>query len=508
MEIIFLFFAILGTTLCQINDEVYNLIQKGSLNIDGIDDATFHIKLNETFDSYLNYIDITLSSIDNINPMIIISTSDNKCETNRLFTSIQFHDSIHIFLKKQQLINNEFFICIKDRENTNLIKYNIKIRNDQAAFIPYNHQGSYYVSDESTENMEFIFEKDKQDYKLNSKISFWVKGKNINKADMGGYFKGNVYDLGYVFYGEFQKIEKKLTISSKIGDFVTIGSTVITNGIIHEMKENSDEIMVASEEEVCLPIKYEPYIMHITGKIYTRKARTFFTDEEGHLIKIDNEKLERNITNGILNELNIIGLVENKYKNGSFCLRSNSISGDNLLIFSIQMTNNRDIHMVHSPLIPGEIRRHILMKNEWAIFYGMKPKEGAEEVNLNLKSLKGFPEMYYDDCTTFPACFYTEKSIKELNHPYPSNMITVYSFYMDDKPEYKIYNSITAFQPLMIVYCAEGGKRELLNEDTFCEFETAYFTNLDTINLYEDTGFSQYLLKGEKDNYKIEKIVI
>jgi hypothetical protein len=143
------------------------------------------------------------------------------------------------------------------------------------------------------------------------------------------------------------------------------------------------------------------------------------------------------------------------------------------------------------------------MKNEWAIFYGMKPKDGAGEVNLILKSLKGFPEMYYTDCTTFPACFYTEESIRTLEHPYPSNMITVYSFYMEDKPEYKEYNSITSFQPLMIVFCAQGGKKEIFDEDTFCEFETSYFTNLDTINLYEDIGFSQYLLKGEKDNYKI-----
>ena len=55
----------------------------------------------------------------------------------------------------------------------------------------------------------------------------------------------------------------------------------------------------------------------------------------------------------------------------------------------------------------------------------------------------------------------------------------------------------------MIVFCTEVGKKEIFDEDTFCEFEMSYFTNLDTINLYEDIGFSQYLLKGEKDNYKI-----
>ena len=502
-KFIFLLLLFLNPILSQNPTETYNLEKRGKASIQHSNEGSFQIKLNDEIESYFDYIDITLKSADNINPMIIISSTDNKCEVNRLFTSIQYHDYIHIFLKKQQLPNKEFFICLKNRENTNQIDYNITIQNEQAAFLPYNHQGSYYVSDESTENMDVIFIKDENEYKGSSKISFWVKGKNIHKADMGGYFKGNVYDLGYVFYGDFQKIEKKLSIGSKIGDFVTIGSTVITDGKIHEMKENSDEIMVATEEEVCLPIKYEQYIMHITGKIYTRKARTYFTDEAGNEIIIDGQKQESIITNGILNDFNSIGLTGKDYKNGSYCLSSNSQLGDKLLIFSIQMTSNRNIHMVHSPLIPGEIRRHFLMKNEWAIFYGMKPKDGAGEVNLILKSLKGFPEMYYTDCTTFPACFYTEESIRTLEHPFPSNMITVYSFYMEDKPEYKEYNSITSFQPLMIVFCAQGGKKEIFDEDTFCEFETSYFTNLDTINLYEDIGFSQYLLKGEKDNYKI-----
>ena len=176
--------------------------------------------------------------------------------------------------------------------------------------------------------------------------------------------------------------------------------------------------------------------MHITGKIYTRKARTYFTDDAGNEIIIDGQKQESIITNGILNDFNSIGLTGKDYKNGSYCLSSNSQLGDKLLIFSIQMTSNRNIHMVHSPLIPGEIRRHFLMKNEWAIFYGMKPKDGAGEVNLILKSLKGFPEMYYTDCTTFPACFYTEESIRTLEHPFPSNMITVYSFYMENFPSF------------------------------------------------------------------------
>ena len=54
----------------------------------------------------------------------------------------------------------------------------------------------------------------------------------------------------------------------------------------------------------------------------------------------------------------------------------------------------------------------------------------------------------------------------------------------------------------MIVFCKKGGKTEDIGI-SFCEFDTSYFTNEDTINIYEGSTFSQYLLDGETDNCKI-----
>ena len=498
---ILLFFSLFNCILFQNTIDNYNITKAGIINIINSDESTIHINLNQTKETYLNYIDITLTSESDINPIIIISTNDEKCDTNRLFTSIQLRESIHIFLRREQLNSNEFYICTKKRENLDLINYNITIKNEEYVFIPYNQQGSYYVSDSSMEKMDFMFILDDQEYKTDSSISFWVKGQNIQKANMSEIFKKKVFDSGYVFYGEFQNSEKKLSIESKIGDFVTVGSTVITEGTIHELKENANEIMITSEEEICLPIKYESYLTYITGKIFTRKANAYFADENRNAVIINEEIFEKKITNGIINEFNIIHKLNESYTKGFYCLNSNTT--DNLIIFSIQMTSNKEIHMVHPPLVPGEITRHFLMQNEWAVFYGMKPKEGAREVNLNLKALKGFPEMYHDDCISFPDCEYNRDSIKQLNKTYPSNMMSVYSFYVEDKPQYKEYNSITSFQPLMIVYCAEGGKNPIYEDNSFCEFETTYFTDLDKINIYEEISFSQYLLEGESDNYKL-----
>ena len=213
---------------------------------------------------------------------------------------------------------------------------------------------------------------------------------------------------------------------------------------------------------------------------------------------------ETEIDNGIISDVNFLERLFDSSR-GYYCLKSNN-NNNQLIAFAIQMTTHRNYQLVHPPLVPGEIRRHFLMKNEYAIFYGMKPENGATEVNLNIKALKGFPEMYYDECTTFPECSYSKESIEKekLIHPYPSNMMTVYSFYIKGEQKYKTYNPITTFQPLMIVHCDEGGKiDDFFSEDIFCEFETSFFTNKDTININEDNTFSQYLLKGEEDKYEI-----
>ena len=181
------------------------------------------------------------------------------------------------------------------------------------------------------------------------------------------------------------------------------------------------------------------------------------------------------------------------------------------------MTSNRNISLIHPVMYPGEIRRHYLLQGEIAVFYGFQPKETAKEVNLNMKAFRGFPEMYYDECETFPNCQYNADSLIDKINPYPSNRMTVYSFYLDnddvqeeeEEQKYDNYNPINSFQPVMIVYCSKGGKREktqLNDQSSLCEFDTLYFSNEDSINIYEGSAFSQYLLKNETDKYKINLI--
>ena len=500
LKVLFLLICILDLSLSQY--EEYDLDTTSPIQGNG--DKTFLINLKSD-KTYKDYISITLETQDDShNPMIFVSSNNQKCQNDRLYTGVQIVAPILIFLKKSQIKNNKFYICVRFRDKLDSTSFQILLKNEDKAYIPYNSQVSYFISDENVSEMDFIFKKNDT---LNSKkTTFWIRGRDIKILNTLNNFKKFDLDSGYIYYGDYINEDIVFQLKSNIGDFITIGNAIISEKkLTYELKENANEISIATEGEVCLPISFEKeYINHITGKIFTYNAKTYFRYENGTKIEKDGI-IENRITNGILSDINI-GIFFSGIKNmkGLYCLESLN-NKHPLVIFSIQMTSNKNYQMVHPPLVPGEIRRHFLMKNEYAIFYGMKPEEGATEVNLNVKALKGFPEMYFDKCKTFPECSYSKESIEKekLIHPYPSNMMTVYSFYINEEPEYKTYNPFSTFQPLMIVYCGPGGKKDFFGESAFCEFDKSFFTNNDTINIYQDSSFTQYLLKDEIDEYKI-----
>ena len=484
-----------------INDNTYTLSSKGSVKISGNGEGIFTVQLDSgaSYDDYISLI-FTIKNSTARNPSIIISAnSDGK---NRLFTSIQLYEEIYIFLKKKQISNNKFYILVQNRENSDVKDYEINVRNQDKAYLPFNKQTSYYIPDDEFNNeMEFVFQKDDSG---STDISFWAQGKSIIKTEMDGFTNRN-FDSTYTthtFYGSIPSDGNNfnLKVQSVKGDYVTVGSATLKENIVYNgLKENRNEMIVATQkEEVCFSISYELKIMHITGEIYTFKAKGTFKDSQGEPIEINDERYETLFTNGILSDFNAIGRVDNTIKNGYYCLQN-----PGLKVFSIQMTCNAgETQLVTDPLLPGDIRRHFLLRGEIAIFYGTKPRLNTKEVNFNLKSLKGFPEMYYTECTTFPKCHYTTENLKSFEHPYPSNRFTTYSFYMKDATN-KDFCPITAEQPLMIVYCTEGGKQDLFGESAICTFETSIFTSDDHVLLPEDSTFSQYLLAGENDNYQV-----
>ena len=477
-------------------------------NLDNLDTTFTVAKQNSQGTSFSTYFDITLTSEGKTYPNMYV-TKDPFCQ-ERLFVGIQNTNQIIGFITNDQLNDNDkFYICIIFPNNVEKSSYNIKVKNENSVSIPFNSQLSYYVTS-NTKEVTFSFDSDKSYSETNTVATFWVKGENIDdKITMNNNFLKKKFDHGYVFSGSISGVKPTLMVPSNDGDYITVGCTIVEGGnTSQDLKENQNEIIISSaSNKVCVGLSFQG-ISFITGKIYTRKASVSFKTEKDKIInELGGEQIQKDIDDGIIAYFNPFPWQENEEdKKGFICLEN-----DKDMIFSIQLSSyykdgvNDASQIIYTPLYPGEIQRHFLPKDKIGIFYGVKPTTGFKEVNLNFKIIKGFPEMYYDRCKKFPGCTYSyedqgkgSESLENLEHPVPSNMITVYSFYKDDDPSYGDYNPYSQFQPLMIVYCGDGGKEGTL-EAFYCEFDTTIFTDKDSIKLYKDTTFSQYLLKGEFD---------
>ena len=174
-----IFFSLFNFALLENID----LEPNGEINkVDNKVSNIFTVTLTKTSDNYAEYINIILSADANRNPILFIS-KDEKCE-DRLYLGHQLVDPIYSFIKTSQ-ISNKFYICIETRQNSELKSYNLTIRNEDKARLPYYGQGSYYVSDNSLTKMSFGISLDDNLYTNdNSKLSLWAKGKSITQTSL------------------------------------------------------------------------------------------------------------------------------------------------------------------------------------------------------------------------------------------------------------------------------------------------------------------------------------
>ena len=197
----------------------------------------------------------------------------------------------------------------------------VQISDKNSVTLGYNDQVNYYVSSESMKEAVFSFNSSGNNIGADAEATFWVKGKNIINATMKG-FSRNQYDHGYVFYGPLKSQGNELTVNCEVGDYITVGSIIINNNKTKEIKENSNEIMVVSNKEICIPVQYDKDFSFITGKIYnTDNAEYRFTDSEKITKEFKDEKTEGVITNGIISIMNFFGFMIQNKEQGLLCLK-------------------------------------------------------------------------------------------------------------------------------------------------------------------------------------------
>ena len=460
----------------------------------------------DDFNKFKQYIKATVTSKLGKNQYVILADSQN-CETGRKLLGMQPYGPINLFINKNQFsMSQNLYLCVKCLEYCN---YEVNLTFEEFPKLKIGEQYSYYVNTTNTDiqfELEINNPPQSQD---NTVYNVWVKGENVASNINGGnevkkyeFSHGNIYTIKYNNVNSY-----KAYVRGYNGDYITIGSIEIKNGVAPGLKVNDNEVMgvlTKSEniKEICFPqekherINNQDEIVYINGIVFSKKLITYYK-EDG----VKDEYSYKNITDGNIIE----GIYFDDYvkANKLYCVALAEDEKKNNVVFSVQLSSNKHIiynQLIYPPQYPGVIYPHFLLKGEIGLFQGMKPRDGATEINLNMKALMGFPDMLYDSCQTYPECSYNDEKLSDVVDPHHSNRMSVYSFYLKDEKE---ITPISAFQPMMIVKCREGPKYKNKTAD-YCIFETAIFTNKDRLKLKETETFTQLLLTKESDLYTVD----
>ena len=468
---------------------------------------------SENFNKLKQILKVTVTNkkVYTKNQYVILAHSQN-CETDRILLGMEPYGPIHLFISRNQFTNSRnMYLCVQCLEDC---QYEVSLAYEDTAKLKIGEQYSYYTNPSSTD-INFDIEIANTPQNPDKTIyNIWVKGERITSNIMNNndlrlentkkyeFSHGNIYSIKYKAGDSIYKIYAR----GYSEDYITIGSMEIIDGKASALRVNDNEVMgfltKNGANEICFPqeksnkITSTDEIVYINGIVFSKKLLTYYKENA----QIDPYSY-KNITDGNIIE----GIYFDDYNNENklYCVALAHDEKKENVAFSVQLSSNKHIiynQLIYPPQYPGVIYPHFLLKGEIALFQGMKPRDGATEINFNMKGLMGFPDMLYDSCQTYPDCSYNDAKLSDIIDPHHSNRMSVYSFYLKDEQE---ITPISAFQPLMVVKCREGPKYKNKTAD-YCIFETAIFTNKDRLKLKETETFTQLLLKKESDLYTVD----
>ena len=457
-----------------------------------------------------NFFHIIVESYSSYNQYVTYSIKDENCENGRNQMIMNPYGENELLINSLEIQNeNKFYLCVVCQEDDQNCEFKTTIKGENELNLDLSKQYNYYISNINID-MNFNLRTTLSDDSL---LSIWIKGKNPPKTTLStstSSIKPKSFNFGDIYLIDSNNRGKNnnynLNIISDSGDyFVTLGSNIINNNLGKKLLINDLEyvgyLKKGTLEEVCFPLEKKDNmndndIIYIKGLIYTKLAKIYYKEGTKIMPLTDREIIDGNIIEAYFNnEITsdrhfCISLINNEEKYDS-----------EEVVFSIQLISHKYINynqFIFSPHFPGVIYSHYLLKGEIAVFSGMNTDKSAKEMKFNMKSIIGFPHMHIDFCEHFPTCKkYEEKNIEELLIPNHSNRMTVYNHYLD-----KEVTPLSPFQPLLIVHCLDGNPIKSEGVE-LCYFETSIFTDKDYVMLKEGQTYSQYLLKGEKDNYII-----
>ena len=446
-----------------------------------------------TIPEYLKIELINLDNTKNPNLAIAFSTQDQNClDREQLSYGIS---KTQMWLTKEQLLGNMYINLICSSNSCNI---QLKLDAYNTIEMDFNSQFNLYVT-ENNKKIEIMFDPSSEsevwDY-----ITIWAIGNKkveINfeedEFEYATYTKNNILK---VKKSNANKSSFLLSILGEVGDIINIGSSTTFannyNNLIINNPETKGLLLKAFSNEDCYEfIKDKTYenskSFYLTGIIHSKIAEIFYKNKNGE--EIPNSV--NIIRNGSFIEAKEPTIEDSNY----FCIRFPTSDTDNYnineIFYSLQLTDPRQSEYklgLYSPQIYGEQYPRILPEGEEFSYLGVPPNESSHQISIDMIAKLGFPDLYYRLCKNFPICSeYEEIDPKSING------------HSTQKIQLEYRSPMSPNQYLLYVKCLASNDSE-----AFCSFKTSFNSDVDKIQLKENEPFSQFILKGEKDLYKLD----
>ena len=419
--------------------------------------------------------------------------------------------SYNLVLNKEQYPllqpGETFSYFVKDRKNNiTTFKINSQTSGESSSYI-INKSGSHILTIAASFSNQNIIDtelelklKDKTElikidtnYNMPKRIIYAFNEENLIKEKGGDPDNSENYYLLRINSNDEQYIT--ITVSSK--EIFDENDEPITNVVPNEggkyslLKKN---LLIRECYSVNTTMgDYSNSLIFASISFYTKPVNYYFSDNK------------REIITPILNSINII-FEKNEtgeYQDLCFVLENENDEG----IYKIEISETNDIFNkknIYDPLNTGSIYIKSLPINQLTYFTHNPANRDYEQMNFNLKVIKGKVEMFLVRCETFPDCSYTYEELLEESKKIENDII-IKPHIINDMFSYSDYakegeTDLAPFnykQNLMFVYCSEETKIDL------CKFEISYFTEKDKILLLNNDKFYQYMLTDEVDLYQI-----
>ena len=473
----------------------------------------YHIKLNGELKS--GYIKIETNSYYDQGPAYIVFSKENHPErSNALLVS----DSISslqnlLYVNKEFIKNNE--LNIKIGCHVKSCRYNVTFSNTEYIEIKRDSTYTYLTANENLNNQFKISRSNEESTSIkenqNATMIFSINTPNNyldaklycvtsdNKTDMSFLIKN--FQKGLIMtFKENDNCEYKkdayylIEVSSKDGDYIIFNSRSIDSKTVNTIVPNSPALDSFLKEgileEECFVVS--PPVPQPKG-FYVINILTFSNPLN---ITLKDPKTLKAEEIGIVYYEEAIKITYEFGNDRNLCVKGLS---DKEVIFNMQLTDT-NIELLrkdfYSPQINSYIYTRIIQEDSIVFFTHKKYKNYQKQLNMNMKLIKGLPEMYFTTCKNFPECKYNvgeiEDYIKEGIFIKPHSVNGMYTYSITPDKDYSIINSN---QTLLVVHCKKGDE---------CIFETSFFDESDSLLLKKDSRFSNYLNAQDSNKFTFE----